>query len=267
MVNSMKITIMPNNLKQLQINCDAVIVGVKDLSVGVLELSIEEIKSIKDKEVFVLLNKNMHNNDINILKEALLELNDTNIKGVMFYDVAIVNIKQDLNLKYDLIWAQIHHTTNLQTALFWKQNGCRGIVLSNDITLEEMKKIVDNAKMDTFVTLFGYLPIFTSKRTLITNYLETFDLKEAREYHIHKEGKDYPIIENKGTHVYSPFILDGLEESHILNPDYVIFNGFGVDLDKVIELYKANKFGEIKAMFSNLSKGFLYQETIYQVKK
>lgn len=263
----MKITIMPSNLEQLKIKSDAIIVGISGLSVGCLCLKIDDIMAIQDREVFVLLNKNIHNDDLEYLKEVLIKLNDTNIKGVLFYDIAIVNLKEELNLQYDLVWSQIHHTTNLQTALFWHKFGCNGIVISNDITLDEMKKIVDNTDMYTFVTMFGYLPIFASKRTLITNYLKTFNLDGKKEYLIHKEGRDYPIIEKNGTHVYSPFILDGLEESFILKPDYVVFNGFGVELEKVIDLYRENRLEEIKSLFSNLSKGFLYQETIYQVKK
>ena len=38
---------MPSNQKQLEIKSDGVIVGIKDLSVGVLELDVSEIKNIK----------------------------------------------------------------------------------------------------------------------------------------------------------------------------------------------------------------------------
>ena len=92
-----KIVIKPTNKKQIKLH-DSIIVGVKNLSVGVLELTVEEINKLKNKEIFVSINKNIHNQDLPYLKEVLLNLK--NIKGVIYYDVSIVNLKQELNLLY-----------------------------------------------------------------------------------------------------------------------------------------------------------------------
>lgn len=269
-----KILIMPNNKNQLNIKCDGIIVGIKNLSVGVLELDINEIKNIKNKEIFVSLNKNISNSELDYLKEILLELNKINIKGVIFYDVGIVNLKEELNLKYDLIWSQCHHTTNNKTAEFWA-NYVDGVWISNDITLNEMIKMSDT-KLYTMVTLFGYLPMFVSKRPLISNYLNTFNLESKNKYYISKEGKKYPIYENNGVQVYTDFVLNGLKESLILNKiDYFVLNGLDIDnFDKIVELFltvNENNIEEyeqkLKELITNLGKGFLYQETIYKVKK
>ena len=93
-----KIVIKPTNKKQIKLH-DSIIVGVKNLSVGVLELTVEEINKLKNKEIFVSINKNIHNQDLPYLKEVLLNLK--NIKGVIYYDVSIVNLKQELNLPYE----------------------------------------------------------------------------------------------------------------------------------------------------------------------
>ena len=54
------------------------IIGLKDFSINYLEYSKEEIKKIKedypDIELFVSLNKNIFNNDLDSLKENLIEL-------------------------------------------------------------------------------------------------------------------------------------------------------------------------------------------------
>ena len=210
---------MPSNQKQLEIKSDGVIVGIKDLSVGVLELDVSEIKNINDKEVFVSINKNISNKELDYLKKVLLELNKINIKGVIFYDLAIPNLKEELNLKYDLIWNQCHHTTNSKTALFWA-NYVEGVWISNDITLEE--------------------------------------------------------VNNTGVQVYTDFVLDGLKESLVLkNIDYFVLNGLDIEnLEKVFELFKnlsednlESSKRELNKLIPNLGKGFLYQETIYRVKK
>ena len=269
-----KILIMPSNQKQLEIKSDGVIVGIKDLSVGVLELDVSAIKNINDKEVFVSISKNISNKELDYLKKVLLELNKINIKGVIFYDLAIPDLKEELNLKYDLIWNQCHHTTNSKTALFWA-NYVEGVWISNDITLEEMKKM-SNVNLLTMVTLFGYLPMFVSKRPLISNYLKTFNLDSKSKYYLSKEGKKYPIFENTGVQVYTDFVLDGLKESLVLkNIDYFVLNGLDIEnLEKVFELFKnlnednlESSKRELNELIPNLGKGFLYQETIYRVKK
>lgn len=269
-----KIVIKPTNKKQIKLH-DSIIVGVKNLSVGVLELTLEEINKLKNKEIFVSINKNIHNQDLPYLKEVLLNLK--NIKGVIYYDVSIVNLKQELNLPYDLIWAQEHHTTNANTANFWFENNVIGTYISNDITLDEMINLINNYKGYTMVTLFGYLPIFVSKRPLISNYLKTFKLKNKKTYTINKEGKSYPILENNTTQVYSDFILNGLKESLILKDkvNYIVLDAFNIDKFKqVLKIFKeVNESNvleyenKLNSMFNNLNKGFLYEETIYRVKK
>ena len=51
----------------------------------------------------------------NKLEELLLNLNKYSIKGVLFYDIGVLNIYNRLNLNYDLVWAQEHLTTNFNT--------------------------------------------------------------------------------------------------------------------------------------------------------
>lgn len=272
-----KIVLIPENKEQFKLDCDGLLIGIDNLSINYKTFELEDLKEIKDKEIFVILNKNIHNQDLDLLKETLVKLNDYHIKGVLFYDAAIINLKEKLNLNYDLIWAQEHHTTNYLTADFYFENGVRGMMLSNDITVSEMAKIADTTKMYTMVQLFGYLPIFTSRRPLITNYLKTYQLPEHESYQINKEGKTYPIYQNNhGTVIYSPFILNGLEESLVLNKkvDYIILNSYMVSyIADIIPLFKNinedNKDEMISkiATFGNFGKGFLNQETIYRVKK
>ena len=270
-----KIVIIPETKEQFNLDCDGLLIGIENLSINFKTFEIDTLKEIKDKEIFVLLNKNIHNSDLPLLEETLIRLNDYHIKGVLFYDVAIINLKNRLDLNYDLIWAQEHHTTNYLTANFYYNNGVSGMMLSNDITVSEMVEICEKTKMYTMVQLFGYVPIFTSRRPLVTNYLKTYHLDEKTCYQINKEGKTYPIKENNhGTVIYSPFILEGLEESLVLKVDYIILNSFGIPyIEEIISLFKninsKNKDQMLKQLnqYSNLGKGFLNQETIYRVKK
>ena len=262
---------------------DGFIIGINDYCVNINNgFSIEQIKQINKiikenkKQIFININKNMNNQDIENIKLILKELNNLNIDGLLFYDIGIVNLSKKLKLNYDLVWSQEHLTTNYNTCNYWYKQGIKYTFLSSEITKKEIQEIIKNTKMKLIITLFGYLPMFTSKRHLVSNYLETFNLKKQGKY-IYKEGKTYPIIDNKlGTTVYSNYILDGLEEYLELKDNYLFLNNFNIDEEtflKTIKIYKnLNKKNLIKSkeemekLYSNLSKGFLYKNTVYKVK-
>ena len=273
----MKTLIMPSNLKQFNLNCDGLIIGIENLSVNMpAYFKVEDLKNI-NKEIFVCLNKNMHNEDINLLKETLIKLKDYNIKGIIFYDLAIPNLVKKLNLSYNLIWSQEHMTNNYYTINFWYEQNIKYSWVSNDITLREMQEIKENSKAKLMVTLFGYLPIFVSKRHLVKNYLKTFNLSDnSKINYMEKENRIYPLVDNKETVVYSDFILNGLKEKLILNYDYIVLNSFLIEEEKfrkVLDIFNnvdndnlAKLERELNELFNNLGKGFFYNETVYKVK-
>lgn len=273
----MKTLIIPSNLKQVKLNCDGVIIGIKGLSINMpTYFELEDLKNI-NKEIFVCLNKNMHNEDIALLKDTLIKLNDYNIKGVIFYDLAIPNLAKKLNLNYDLVWSQEHMTNNYYTINFWYEQGIKYTWVSNDITLREMHEIKENTKAKLMVTLFGYLPIFASQRHLVKNYLKTFNLSDnSKINYMEKEGKTYPLIDDEHTVVYTDFVLNGLKEKLILNYDYIILNSFLIEdnkFKKVLDIFNSvneenidKKEEELNKLFDNLKKGFFYNETVYKVK-
>ena len=277
--------VIPSDLQSiynLKDKVDGFILGLKNLSVNLpfyfeLDELFDVIDNLSDKEIFISLNKNMHNTDLEYLKEVLIKLDKTNIKGIIYYDVSIVNLKKELNLDVDLVWGQEHMTTNYLTMNYWYDFGAKYTYVSSDITLEEIKEISKLAKSKLMVQIFGYQPMFTSYRHLVKNYLKTFDIDDnSKEYIIEKEGNKYSIIDDEiGATVYSNNILNGIEEYLDLDVDYVVLNSYNIDnFEYVIDLFNSvnenNKneyYNKIKDMYGNVDKGFLYKETVYRVKK
>lgn len=286
-----KLLVMPNNLdsiKKLINSCDGFVVGIKNFSVNVpISFSVEDIKNISKickenkKELFVMVNKNIHNSELQALVECLELLANLDISGIMYYDIAVLNLNKKLNLNLNLIWSQEHLTTNYATSNFWNANGVDNVYLSSDITLDEIIDIKNNINMNIFVNVFGYLPMFVSHRHLVKNYLDTFNLTDdSNDYKICKEGKKYVIVDNQyGSSVYSSNVLNGIDEMLILkenNIDYVVLNSFNITdslFTEVVNLFtnvtKKNVkeySSKINSMFSNVDKGFFYKETVYKVK-
>lgn len=281
-----KLVILDNkNFDNIKDYCDGFILGIKDLCVNFnVIFTIEEVKKLvlkySDKDIFVSLNKNMHAGDLKLLKETLITLENINIKGIFFYDISIVEYKNELNLKHDLVWNQEHLTTNFNTCNYWYDYNVLYSCLSNEITLDEIKEISSNIKGKLMLPVFGYIPMYTSYRHVVKNYLDNFKLNsDSKIHYIKKEGYTYPIVDNKeGTTVYSSFILNSLSETLELKNDifYFIFNAFLIPNDILIEVLKLydevnedNKVlleEKINKIVNNLDKGFLYKETIYKVK-
>ena len=284
----MKLLIMPKSIDQIESlieDIDGVIVGIKDLSINQpAYFTLDEIKKINEiiknngKEIFVSLNKNMFNKDLEILEYTLLQLDNLKLNGILYYDIAIVNFKKNLKLVTPLVWNQEHLTTNYLTSNFWYEYGAKYIMLSSEITIDEINEIALNANAKTMVPIFGYLPMFVSRRHLVKNYLDTFKIKDDSNInYIEKENKIYAIIDsNDGTIAYSNKCLNGINETLKLNVDYIVLNSFNINnatFKRVVSMYNIVNESNVQEFKEEIDKmldtdtGFLYKETVYEVKK
>jgi len=286
----MKTMIMPTSLDMLK-RClgkyNAIMIGLENLSINMPKyFTYEEFMEFyyfckeNNIEIFVAINKNMHNKDLEYLKEIMFKLEELNITGIMYYDIAVVNIKLENNLKTPLVWGQEHLTTNAITSNFWNKYGADYTLVSNEITKEEIIEMKKNSLSKLIVTIFGHLPMFVSERHLVKNYLKTFNLNDDSEInYIENSGNIYPIIDNElGTISYSAHILNGINELLEFkenNIDYILLNPFLVEdkFEMVLDLFnnvnKENVENYSKIIEENFKcdNGFLNKETIYKVKK
>ena len=284
----MKLLIMPKSIDQIESlieDIDGVIVGIKDLSINQpAYFTLDEIKKINEiiknngKEIFVSLNKNMFNKDLEILEYTLLQLDNLKLNGILYYDIAIVNFKKNLKLVTPLVWNQEHLTTNYLTSNFWYEYGAKYTMLSSEITIDEINEIALNANAKTMVPIFGYLPMFVSRRHLVKNYLDTFKIKDDSNInYIEKENKTYAIIDsNDGTIAYSNKCLNGINETLKLNSDYIVLNSFNINnatFRRVVSMYNIVNESNVQEFKEEIDKmldtdtGFLHKETVYEVKK
>lgn len=277
-----KLMLIPNK-KELNVNVDAHLLGIKDLSVNMPNyFTLEEIKNINtDKEIFISLNKNMHSQDLKLLEETIIELSKLNIKGIFFYDIGVLNIVKRLNLNIPLVWAQEHMTTNYETINFWQNEGVEYTQVSEEIKEEEIINIKKNTKSKLIVPILGYFPMFVSRRHLKENYLKQFSLKDdSKINYIEKENKIYPIVDEKITTVYTSSYLNGIKEYLNFkkeNIEYVLINSFLIEeekMNKIINMFKTVNNDNIEEYNNNISNildnnidtFFLHKDSIYKVK-
>ncbi|MBQ8131196.1 MAG: U32 family peptidase [Bacilli bacterium] len=169
----MKIIIEPTTKKEKYENVDGLLLSLKDYSVqSGRYYTLEEIKEIKknnDLEIFISMNKNFMNEEIESVKEVLLEIDKLGVTGILFYDVALLQLKKEYNLKTDLVWASTYMVNNTKTCDYYYNKGVKYALLGKEITLEEIKEIIRDSSITSMVEVVGLPSVAFSKRKLITN--------------------------------------------------------------------------------------------------
>ena len=259
--------------------CDALLLGLENFSVlNSVTFSVDEIRKItKDYpniDVFVKMDKNLFNDEINDVRRVLQELEQMSIRGVFFYDLAVLNLVRENNLSINLIYNGTHMVTNSDTINLYYDLGVKGAYLSNEITKNEVLNIRSNTKSDLFILLLGNPVVAMSRRSLLTSYFanknksksDLITIKEPKsgqEFLVKEDSNGTTFFYNKRlnlSNVYKELKDSGINYGIIEQVDYSsleykeLINAF-VHFDK-------KKIDEL----AGHNRGFLYRETIYKVK-
>ena len=268
-----KILLKINDVKELSYEADGYILGIDKYSfLFGKTFNIDEIKKIKDdlkgKEIFVSFNRVIFNSELEDYKKKLKKVDSLGIAGIIVGDIAALTY----DIKTNVILDQMHLNNSFYAINHYYNNGVSGCVLTNDITLSEINDIKKNTKSVLFKQVFGYPHLSTSKRKLISNYKEYFNINDTSSiYEISEKNSNniYKIIEdNFGTHILGDKVLNLL--SFDIDVDYKIVDSFMLgDVKKVLEIFMNNKKDKndwINDTY-NANYGFINKETIYRVKK
>lgn len=231
-------------------------------------IDIDYIKNIdfNDKKIYLVMNKIMHNNDLDMVRDILVKIKDMDVK-ILFYDMSVYNISKELGIVNKLVIYQDHLNASILSNKFYYGLGITGSYISSDITGEELLEIKNNNDMDIYFTCYGYVPIFYSRRYLIKNYLKFVDRENVSgNYSIVSDmDKEYPIKEEGyGTTIYSEYPINLINYLDYLNDiDYLVMHS---------NLISDDEFEMMVDKFINKDKiddcylGFFNTKTIFKVK-
>lgn len=263
------LVVIPNKKESikdiLNKSVNGLIIGVKGLSIYPLELDIEDIIEIAkstDKEIIIAMNRMIHNKDLVLVKEVLTKVKESKIKKIMFYDLGIFNICRSMDIDIELILGEEHLNASKNSNEFYYDAGIKNTFITSDITYHELLEIKNNTKMGIYYTVYGYLPIFYSRRYLLTNYFKYIE-KEMKDdtYYIFNDELRYMIKEyNYGTIIYSPLVNLINEIDKIKNID-----NFVIDLSYTDDIAVIDKFINNESI-DNTYIGFFDKKTIYKLK-
>lgn len=289
----MKYVIIPNHVKELDFyknkGATTFIFGLEDYCINYPSINLDEIKKLSNNyQLFIAVNKNIFNSEVNDLKDKLIELSKLPILGVLFYDLGILNIVKENNINLDLIWHQTHMVTNYNTCNYYNSKGVKGAFLANEITLDEIIEIKEKTNMELMVEVFGYPIMSHSRRSLLSNYFKSINKeKENRIYNLTDRENNYLIKETKdGASILYGKLINGTKPLFDLinnKINYLVLDMQEIktelggqvleeyqyildNISNVTELEKENIINKMNNLIGD-STNFFYKKTIYKVKK
>ncbi len=289
----MELVVVPNSVEDISFyqekESNIFILGLENYCINYPSVSLDEIKKLSSKySLFISVNKNIFNNELADLTEKLVELSHLSIRGVLFYDLGVLNIVRENNISLNLVWHQTHMVTNYNTCNFYYEKGVSAGFLANEITLDEILEIKKRTKMKLMVECFGYPIMSHSRRMLLTNYFKSIGKeKENRVYHLENMNEDYLLKESSdGASILYGKLINGVKPLFDLvenDIDYVVLDMQEVDksigkevlttYSNIIRNYASITEKEKDSIINRMnyligdSTNFFYKRTIYKVKK
>lgn len=246
-----------DNAKEVGIN--TFLFPFKGYSVGFDETF--ELNDIKEENSYLYINRALENDDINNLKGVLKNING-NIKGVFFEDIGLIPVLENTKLE-KIIFAH-HLTTNYKSINYYLEY-VDSLVISTDITEEEMDEILDKSNKPLGIFSFGMIPLMYSRRKLLSNFNEFYEREnKSSEVVLEPVTKEkFKFVENEyGTVSYLNKHYNNLKfrNDHV---SFYLINPLDLDennLKLVFDAFLNNK--ELKLDNVALTDGFLHKKTI-----
>ena len=239
----------------------AFLFGLSNYCVGYNTYDLESIKSIEVSNKYLLINRVLDCESIDGLKELLKDIGD--IKGIIFEDIGVLNVINDLGLNVEKILFQNHFGTNKDSVNFWLER-VDSVFVSNEITYDEIKYITENINGKVVLHLYGYNQVMYSRRLLLSNWSDKFNIEKKSTNVISdvQSGIKFRALENEyGTVMYSENIFNGRRLLDLSNVKYYYVNTTLVNHNDVMDfLCNSDHSSELE------DEGFLDRETIYKLK-
>ena len=211
-----------NNLKiALESGADAVYIGGDSFGIDAIakNFSKEDLENginfahEKGKKVYIAVNVMPHNEDFDKLQEYLLNLEKLKVDAIIVSDPGVLAIVKETIPKVRVHMGQQANVTNYNSANFWYNQGIKRIIVTSELSFDEINTIRAKTPLDLEIEAFVHGPICISYsgRRLISSYLNGKDNveyeKDKKRYNLLEEkrqGEYYPVYEDeKGTFFFN----------------------------------------------------------------
>lgn len=168
------------------------------------------------KKIYVTVNIIPHNEDLEGFSDYVRELQSIGVDALIFSDPGIFLIIKEAAPEMELHLSTQANNTNYKSAEFWYKQGVKRVVLARELSLTEIKEIIDKSPKDLEFEAFvhGAMCISYSGRCLLSNYMVGRDANRGEcahpcryKYYLLEEkrpGQYMPVEEDeKGTYIFN----------------------------------------------------------------
>ena len=217
-----------------------------------------KLDEIDEFGAYILVNRILDEESITNL-EILLKNFPKNIKGIVFEDIGVLELVKDLDIT-KILWQNHLNDSYLTINAYLKY--VDSMMVSTDITEEEIKLILAKADKPLVLPIFGYTPVMYSRRHLLSNFNLHYGENVSNPNVIKEEilKDEFRIYENEyGTQLYYNKLYDG---SSLKKYDALFYfiNTIFVSDEEIISFIKGENID------TETFDGFLNKKTIYKLK-
>ena len=147
-----------------------------------LSISFETMKNLSQSfKVFVLMNQLYDQKDLELVKQWLSDIKNSQIYGIIFQDFGLLNMAKEMGLKQEMMYMPETLNTNGATLNDFKAMGIDSSFLAREISLEDVVKIAQKTEMPLMVQIHGVMYMAQSRRQLLSNYARENGLDLAED--------------------------------------------------------------------------------------
>jgi putative protease len=166
------------------------------------------------KKFYITVNIFPHNRDISLIREHFQFLKGISPDALIISDAGAFETAREIIPEIPIHISTQANVTNYRSARFWERVGAKRIVLSRELTIDEIREIRDNVSVELECFVHGAICISYSGRCYISSFLANrsgnrgectnscrwnYTLMEET-----REGQYFPVYENdRGTYILS----------------------------------------------------------------
>ena len=265
---------------------DGVIIG-RLLTSG-YNYSLEEIRDIagycheNSLKCYIAIDNFISEDDLETLDAYLMFIRELDVAGIYYHDLCVLERAIPYGLLPKLIYDGKTVLCNTLDTAFMLSQGIQSAVISRELTLPEVRHIVEGNPRRVDIQIFGHLRMSYSRRKFLTNYFneinKEYDYLNKETLKLVEEKRDYalPIMEDdQGTMIYTDYIFEMFRELCDLRNNLragIIDTLFIEDESLIVQICRdfARLTPENKEFIrnnmiynhpDNYSTGYLYQKT------
>lgn len=206
----------------LHYGADAVYMGLSQFSLRAMadNFTSEELEKAalliraSGKKFYITINIFPHNKDIALIKEHVVSLGKIKPDALIVSDSGVFDTVSEMLPDIPVHISTQANITNYCSAKFWEKLGAKRLILSRELTIDEIKEIRDHVSIELECFVHGAICISYSGRCYISSFLANrsgnlgectnscrwnYTLMEEK-----REGQYFPVYENdRGTYILS----------------------------------------------------------------